>query len=129
METTTATGTTTTGTTTTNSPEHVFTKDESVKILTNFIAGLSDETKAAIDPDALASLESVSDALVQAFARIDQLNQTVADLQKVSEDYKAKIASYAADQASRMAQATSEQEEEKNPAEVALQKIEESEDD
>lgn len=113
--------------TTTNSPEHVFTKDEAVKTLTDFIAGLSDETKAAIDPNALASLESVSDALVQAFARIDQLNQTVANLQKVSEDYKAKIASYAADQASRMAQA-SEQEEEKNPAEVALQKIE-SEDD
>lgn len=113
--------------TTTNNPEHVFTKDEAVKILTDFIGGLSDETKAAIDPDTLASLESVSDALVQAFARIDQLNQTVADLQKVSEDYKAKIASYAADQASRMAQA-SEQEEEKNPAEIALAKIE-SEDD
>lgn len=123
-----ATTTTPTATPTTNNPEHVFTKDESVKILTDFIADLSDETKAAIDPDALASLESVSDALVQAFARIDQLNQTVADLQKVSEDYKAKIASYAADQASRMAQTTSEQEEEKNPAEVALEKIE-SEDD
>lgn len=123
----TATTPTTTTATTTNNPEHVFTKDEAVKTLTDFIAGLSDETKAAIDPASLASLESVSDALVQAFARIDQLNQTVADLQKVSEDYKAKIASYAADQASRMAQA-SEQEEEENPAEVALQKIE-SEDD
>ena len=114
----------TTTTTTTNNPEHVFTKDESVKILTDFISGLSDETKAAIDPNSLASLESVSDALVQAFARIDQLNQTVADLQKVSEDYKAKIASYAADQASRMAQASEQEEEEENPAEVALQKIE-----
>ena len=113
---------------TTNQADHVFTKDEAVNTLSSFIDSLTDDVKASIDPAQLTNLQKVSDAIVQAYSRIDQLNQTVENLQKVSEDYKAKIASYAADQAQRMKQAT-EEKEDVNPAVAAEQAVEASMDE
>lgn len=109
-------------------PDHVYTPEELVKKLTSFTEALSDDQKAAIDPSLLASLEDVTAGIKQAYDRIRTLNQTVTNLEKTSEDYKSKIAAYASEQADRMAQAI-KKDEDKNPAEVALDKIESEEDE
>ena len=109
-------------------PDHVYTPEELVKKLTSFTGALSDDQKAAIDPSLLASLEDVTAGIKQAYDRIRTLNQTVTNLEKTSEDYKSKIAAYASEQADRMAQAI-KKDEDKNPAEVALDKIESEEDE
>ena len=107
--------------------DHVYTQDELVKDLTSFSDALSDDVKASLDPAVLGSLENISDGINQAYQRIDNLNQTVANLQKVTEDYKAKIAAYASEQADRIAQSVKKDEDE-DVAQVALDKIKEDED-
>lgn len=104
--------------------DHVYTQDELVKDLTDFSDALSDDVKASLDPKVLGSLENISDGINQAYQRIDNLNQTVANLQKVTEDYKAKIAAYASEQADRIAQSVQKDDEE-DPAQVALDKLKE----
>lgn len=106
-------------------PDHVFTQDELVKTLTDFTGGLSDDIKAGIDANSLASLENVSDGIAQLFTRIDQLKQTVADDEKIIEDYKAKIANYAALQADRMKEQISPAEEDTDPVQDALDDVKE----
>lgn len=108
-------------------PDHVYTPEELVDKLTSFTGALSDDQKAALDPSLLSSLEDVTAGIKQAYDRISTLNQTVANLEKTSEDYKSKIAAYASEQADRMAQAVKHDENE-NPAEAALDKIESEED-
>lgn len=108
--------------------DHVFTQDELVKDLTNFSGALSDEVKASLDPEVLGSLENISDGIAQAYQRIETLNQTVANLQKVTEDYKAKIAAYASEQADRIAQSVKKDDDEEDVAQVALDKIKEDDD-
>ena len=108
--------------------DHVFTQDELVNDLTSFSDALSDEVKASLDPKVLGSLENISDGIAQAYQRIENLNQTVANLQKVTEDYKAKIAAYASEQADRIAQSVKKDDEDKDVAQVALDKIKEDDD-
>lgn len=109
--------------------DHVFTQDELVKDLTSFSGALSDDVKASLDPEVLGLLENISDGIGQAYQRIDNLNQTVANLQKVTEDYKAKIAAYASEQADRIAQSVKKDEDEdEDVAQVALDKIKEDDD-
>lgn len=105
--------------------DHVFTQDELVKDLTSFSDALSDDVKASLDPSVLGLLENISDGIGQAYQRIDNLNQTVANLQKVTEDYKAKIAAYASEQADRIAQSVQKEDEEEDVAQTALDKIKE----
>lgn len=105
--------------------DHVFTQDELVKDLTSFSDALSDDMKASLDPEVLGLLENVSDGIGQAYQRIDNLNQTVANLQKVAEDYKVKIAAYASEQADRIAQSVKKDAEDEDVAQVALDKIKE----
>lgn len=105
--------------------DHVYTQEELVKDLTSFSDALSDEVKASLDPEVLGSLENISDGINQAYQRIDNLNQTIANLQKVTEDYKAKIAAYASEQADRIAQSVNKDEEDEDVAQVALDKIKE----
>lgn len=108
--------------------DHVFTQDELVTDLTNFSDALSDDVKASLDPSILASLEDISDGIAQAYNRIDTLNQTVANLQKVAEDYKAKIAAYASEQADRIAQTINKEDDEPvDPAQQALDKLNQEE--
>lgn len=107
--------------------DHVYTQDELVKDLTNFSDALSDDVKASLDPEVLGSLENISDGINQAYQRIDNLNQTIANLQKVTEDYKAKIAAYASEQADRIAQSVKKDDEDEDVAQVALDKIKEDE--
>lgn len=106
------------------SPDHVYTPEELVDKLTSFTGALSDDQKAAIDPQTLTSLEDVTAGIKQAYDRISTLNQTVTNLEKTSEDYKAKIAAYASEQADRMAQAVKQDDAEENAAQAALDKIE-----
>lgn len=108
--------------------DHVFTKDELIKTLTDFTDGLSEDQKAAIDPKLLTSLSDVGDGINQLFSRIDNLDKTTENLKKANEDYKLKISSYAADQADRMRQSLNEKPEKENPAEKALKILEEQED-
>lgn len=105
--------------------DHVFTKDELIKTLTDFTDSLSEDQKAAIDPKALTSLNDVSDGINQLFSRIDSLDKTTENLKKANEDFKLKISSYAADQADRMRQSLNEKPEKENPADEALKKIKE----
>ena len=108
-----------------NKVDHVFTKEELIKDLDRVI----DSTKDTIDPDQLNKLQKVREGIVQVFARIDQLNQTIANLQKVNDFYKAKINSYVAEEASyptEKAQGIKQtQEKDIDPAEEALRKIKE----
>lgn len=108
--------------------DHVYTQDELVKDLTSFSDALSDDVKASLDPEVLGSLENISDGINQAYQRIDNLNQTIANLQKVTEDYKAKIAAYASEQADRIAQSVQKDDEDEDVAQVALDKIKEDDD-
>lgn len=108
--------------------DHVYTQDELVKDLTSFSDALSDDIKASLDPEVLGSLENISDGINQAYQRIDNLNQTIANLQKVTEDYKAKIAAYASEQADRIAQSVQKDDDDEDPAQVALDKIKEDDD-
>lgn len=108
--------------------DHVYTQDELIKDLTGFSDALSDDVKASLDPKVLGSLENISDGIGQAYQRIDNLNQTVANLQKVTEDYKAKIAAYASEQADRIAQSVKKDNEGEDVAQVALDKIKEDDD-
>lgn len=109
--------------------DHVFTKDELIKTLTDFTDSLSEDQKAAIDPKALTSLNDVSDGINQLFSRISNLDKTAENLKKANEDYKLKISSYAADQADRMRQSLNDKKEEKeNPAEKALKILNEQND-
>lgn len=105
--------------------DHVYTKDELIKTLTDFTDGLSEDQKAAIDPKLLTSLNDVSDGINQLFSRINTLDTTTENLKKANEDYKMKISSYAADQADRMRQSLNDKKEKENPADEALKKINE----
>lgn len=96
-------------------PDKVYTRDELVKLLTNFLGTFSDDDKAKMAPETLGMLENASVGINQAFDRIDKLNSTIENLTKATEDYKAKIAEYAADQAERMRQSISDDDAE-NPA-------------
>lgn len=107
--------------------DHVYTPEELVGKLTSFTGTLSDDQKAAVDPSLLASLEDVTAGIKQAYDRISTLNQTVSNLEKISEDYKAKIAAYASEQADRMAQAVKQNSSDENAAQAALDKIESEE--
>lgn len=109
--------------------DHVYTQNELVKDLTTFSDALSDDVKASLDPEVLGLLETLSDGIGQAYQRIDNLNQTVANLQKVAEDYKVKIAAYASEQADRIAQSVKKDDDDNDPAQVALDKIKEEDDD
>lgn len=108
--------------------DHVYTKDELIKTLTDFTDSLSEDQKAAMDPKALTSLSDVGDGINQLFSRIDNLDKTTENLKKANEDYKLKISSYAADQADRMRQSLNNEKEKENPADVALKKLKEQED-
>lgn len=108
--------------------DHVYTKDELIKTLTDFTDGLSEDQKAAIDPKLLTSLNDVSDGINQLFSRINTLDTTTENLKKANEDYKMKISSYAADQADRMRQSLTDEKEKENPADVALKIINEQND-
>lgn len=108
--------------------DHVFTQEELVNDLTAFSGALSDDVKASLDPEVLGSLENISEGIEQAYQRIENLNQTVANLQKVTEDYKAKIAAYASEQADRIAQSVKKDDEDEDVAQVALDKIKEDDD-
>ena len=103
--------------------DHVYTKDELIKTLTDFTDSLSEDQKAAIDPKALTSLNDVSDGINQLFSRIHTLDTTAENLKKANEDYKLKISSYAADQADRMRQSLNNGKEKENPADEALKKL------
>ena len=108
--------------------DHVYTKDELIKTLTDFTDGLSEDQKAAIDPKLLTSLSDVGDGINQLFSRIHNLDTTAENLKKANEDYKLKISSYAADQADRMRQSLTNKEEKENPADAALKKLKEQND-
>ena len=103
--------------------DHVYTKDELIKTLTDFTDGLSEDQKAAIDPKLLTSLSDVSDGINQLFSRINTLDTTTENLKKANEDYKMKISSYAADQAERMRQSLNNGKEKENQADEALRKL------
>lgn len=82
------------------SPDHVYTKDELVGLLaqaTEQIGKLDD-----VNPDILGSLQKVSQGIGQFADRLVKAGETNDNLMKTVEDYKAKIAAYAADQAERM---------------------------
>lgn len=106
--------------------DHVFTRDELIKDLADFTDSLSDDVKASLAPEVMAKLEDLTQGINQIFDRNDQLNETIANLQKSSEDYKAKIAAYAAEQADRMRQSI-EEDQPDDPAQEALDKVEEDE--
>lgn len=81
-------------------PDHVYTKDELVGLLaqaTEEIGKLDD-----VNPDILGSLQKVSQGIGQFADRLVKAGETNDNLLKTVEDYKAKIAAYAADQADRM---------------------------
>ena len=81
-------------------PDHVYTKDELVGLLaqaTENIGKLDD-----VNPDILGSLQKVSQGIGQFADRLVKAGETNDNLMKTVEDYKAKIAAYAADQADRM---------------------------
>ena len=81
-------------------PDHVYTKDELVGLLaqaTEDIGKLDD-----VNPDILGSLQKVSQGIGQFADRLVKAGETNDNLMKTVEDYKAKIAAYAADQADRM---------------------------
>lgn len=82
------------------SPDHVFSKDELVKLLANATEKIGKIDSA--DPSVLSDLQKVSAGLNQAFDRVSRAGETNDNLLKTVEDYKAKIAAYAADQADRM---------------------------
>ena len=100
---------------------HVFTREELIKNLDDVIDG----TKNTIDPDQLSNLQKVREAIVQIYGRIDTLNQTISNLQKVNKFYEAKIKSYPAEQYQRIKQS---QEKDIEPAAEALRKIKENDD-
>lgn len=104
----------------------VYTKDELVKNIADFIDSLNDEARSLIEPEQLQTLMSVSEGINQMDSRITNLNQTVADLQKSNEDFRAKIASYAAEKADQMRKSIEPDEDDINPAEKAVEIIKES---
>lgn len=106
-------------------PEKVFTREELVNMLADFTENLDDDIKSQLSADELGVIEKVSDGINQAFDRIDKLNTTVANLEKSNEDYRAKIAEYAADQADRMRQLAKPDDADENPAVSVLEKMKE----
>lgn len=108
-------------------PEKVYTKEDLVNMLADFTDGLDDDVKSAIPAEALGSIENVSVGIKQAFDRIDKLNDTISNLNKANEDYRAKIAEYAADQADRMRQSINTDDEDENPAVEVLETLKEDE--
>ena len=70
------------------SEDHVFTKDELKEKLSSVISGMSDDVKSSLEPSVLSGIEDVSQGIDQVFARINNLKETVENLQKANEDYK-----------------------------------------
>lgn len=108
--------------------DKVFTRDDLINELASFTNSLSDDAKADIDPDALGSLETVSQGINQAYDRIDNLNETVASLSSAAEDYRKKIAALVAQEADRMRRSV-ETETEENPAQDVIDKVKKDEGD
>lgn len=104
-----------------------YTRDDLINIINNFIASLSDEAIEKIDPDAINSLKDLNDGIMQAYDRIKTLNSTVEDLQTIRESLNAQINKYLADQINRSKSQMAEQEDEDNvnPADKALDIVEE----
>lgn len=110
-------------------PDHVYTRDELINTIADFTAGLSDDVKASIDAKALGSLENLADGIKQFSARLDQAKQTIANVEKTNEDYKAKIASYAALQADRMKADLKTADSDSDPVQDALDTVAEEDDE
>ena len=108
-------------------PDHVFTQEELIQDLASFTDSLDDDTKAAIDAEKLASLETIADGIKQLASRIAQLKQTNANNEKIIEDYKAKIANYAALQADRMTADLKNDDEDVDEVQEALDTVKEGE--
>lgn len=108
--------------------DHVFTQDELTNLLANFTDGMSDDEKASLPADKMASLEDAAQGVAQIFGRLEKAKETIENLEKANEDYKAKISAYAAEKADRMRQTIPDNTPD-DPAQDALDKINESEDD
>lgn len=109
-------------------PNHVYTKDELVNMLaqvTENIGKLDD-----VNPDILGDLQKVSQGIGQFADRLVKAGETNDNLLKTVEDYKAKIAAYAADQADRMrSEIESQKEDDLDAVTDAIVAANESEDD
>ena len=81
-------------------PNHVYTKDELVDLLAQATENIGKLDN--VNPDILGDLQKVSQGIGQFADRLVKAGETNDTLMKTVEDYKAKIAAYAADQADRM---------------------------
>lgn len=81
-------------------PDHVYTKDELVGLLAQATEAIGKVEN--VDPNILGDLQKVSAGISQFSDRLSKAGETNDNLMKTVEDYKAKIAAYAADQADRM---------------------------
>lgn len=108
--------------------DHVFTQEELTNYLAGFTDGLTDDVKAALPPEKMAGLEDVSQGVSQLFVRLNNAKETIANLEKANEDYKAKIAAYAAEKADRMRESIPDDKPD-DPAQDALDKINEEDDE
>ena len=81
-------------------PDHVYTKDELVGLLAQATEAIGKVEN--VDPNILGDLQKVSAGISQFSDRLAKAGETNDNLMKTVEDYKAKIAAYAADQADRM---------------------------
>lgn len=81
-------------------PDHVYTKDELVGLLAQATESVGKLEN--VDPNIIGDLQKVSQGIGQFADRLATAGETNDNLLKTVEDYKAKIAAYAADQADRM---------------------------
>lgn len=101
-------------------PEKVYSRDELIEMLADFIDALSDDEKTSLAPETMGIVENVSNGINQAFDRIDRMNESLDKMQVANEGFKARISEYAADQSDRMRN-SAKKEEDENPAQELIE--------
>ena len=101
-------------------PEKVYSREDLVGMLADFIDALSDEEKAAVAPETMGIIENVTDGINQVFDRLDRSRDAAEKARDVNEGLVAKINAYAADQVDRMRDSTKTDDDE-NPAQQLIE--------
>lgn len=108
--------------------DHVYTMNELLDKLSSVVTNETDkETQRELKPESVAALEDVKDGVKQLEGRLDTVKEASEKLEAANEDYRGKIAQYAAEAADRIKPDKQDEMENMNPIDVGLKKLKEDE--
>lgn len=106
--------------------DHVFTMNEILDKLSSVVTNETDkESERELKPESVAALEDAKDGIKQLEGRLETAKEASEKLEAANENYRGKIAQYAAEAADRIKADTAEEEKEVNPVDVGIEKLEE----